>query len=578
MGISPALNAILRKTGLTDEQLRRAGVSVLGEQPPRPSGRVSRHGDSPASAPAPKTEPLKAVTPASAISHQPAGAPAASQDTQHTTQLPATRPVESVGHGERPAAIETAQVGRRSPATPGTAPLAPAKRPTVPKPSPISWSEIGKPDVHKENVILTATGAEILDWTVGFLKRFVSLSTEQARAVALWVVHTHAMAAADCTPYLAINSAEKQSGKTRLLEVLRLLVLAAWFTGRVTAAVLSRKIDAVCPTLLLDESDAAFNGDETYAEVLRGVLNSGYRRGGCVSVCTGKGAEISYSDFSTFCAKAIAGLGKLPDTVADRSIPIRLKRAQRGSVERFREREEEQETQPWKTQIAAWCEAHIEELRQARPDIPGALSDRQADVCEPLLAIADAVGGEWPQAARTALLELCVGAQADDGSIGVRLLRDIKEVFGKKPEMASAGLCEALALIETSPWAEWHRGKRLSPMGLSRLLKPFEVYPAPLSSGQSRGYRITQFDESFRLYLPLQGVKVSESQYPCGSEANFKVSNGIPSDTLKNAVSANNDAGPRHLDTLKPEIQAQESDEPEHGDAWEPPEEERFEL
>ena len=124
MGISPALNAILRKTGLTDEQLRRAGVSVLGEQPPRPSGRVSRHGDSPASAPAPKTEPLKAVTPASAISHQPAGAPAASQDTQHTTQLPAARPVESVGHGERPTAIETA------------VPVA-----------LLSWDEISKPDV-----------------------------------------------------------------------------------------------------------------------------------------------------------------------------------------------------------------------------------------------------------------------------------------------------------------------------------------------------------------------------------------------------------------------------------------------
>lgn len=421
----------------------------------------------------------------------------------------------------------------------------------------------------QENVTLTATGAEILDWTVGFLKRFVSLSTEQARVVALWVVHTHALAAADCTAYIAINSAEKQCGKTRLLEVLRLLVLEAWFTGRVTAAVLSRKVDAVCPTLLLDESDAAFNGDETYAEVLRGVLNSGYRRGGCVSVCTGKGADISYSDFSTFCAKAIAGLGKLPDTVADRSIPIRLKRAQRGSVERFRERAAGQETQPWKAQIAAWCEAHLEELRQARPDIPGALSDRQADVCEPLLSIADAAGGEWPQAARTALLELCAGAQADDGSNGVRLLRDIKGIFDERrvDEIASAVLCDALAIIETSPWAEWHRGKHLSPMGLSRLLKPFEVYPAPLSSGQSRGYRITQFDEPFRLYLPLQGVKVSESQYPCGSEANFKVSIEIPSDTLKNAVSASNDAGPRHLDTLKPNIQEQESDEPEHGDA-----------
>ena len=171
------------------------------------------------------------------------------------------------------------------------------------------------------------TGAEILEAAMGFILRFVSLSGAQARTVTLWVAHTHAFDAANCTPYLAVNSAEKQSGKTRLLEILRLLVSRAWFTGRVTAAVLTRKIDAEHPTLLLDESDAAFAGEQEYAEALRGILNAGYRRGGVASCCVGKGAEMGYKDFSTFCPKAIAGIGKLPDTVADRSIPIRLKRA-----------------------------------------------------------------------------------------------------------------------------------------------------------------------------------------------------------------------------------------------------------
>ncbi len=410
------------------------------------------------------------------------------------------------------------------------------------------------PAANAESVILLATGVEILDWIVVFLRRFISLSVEQARVVSLWVVHTHAIDAADCTPYLSINSAEKQSGKTRLLEVLRLLVRSAWFTGRVTAAVLGRKIDAKAPTLLLDESDAAFKGDETYAEVLRGVLNSGYRRGGCSSLCVGHGASIDYKDFKTFCAKAIAGIGKLPDTVADRSIPIRLKRAQRGTVERFRERDTEQEAQGQNAQIAAWCEAHKEALRNARPDIPSDLSDRQADVCEPLLAIADAAGGEWPKAARSALIKLCVGAQAEDGSIGVRLLRDVKDVFANKKgavEIASADLCDALALIETSPWGEWSKGKRLSPAGLARLLKPHEVYPEPLSSGQVRGYRLDRFQDAFSRYIPVEGVKVSNPQYSCGSDADFKVSNENSFRHPENAVSANNDAGSRHFDILR---------------------------
>jgi hypothetical protein len=126
---------------------------------------------------------------------------------------------------------------------------------------------------------------------------------------------------------LAITSAEKESGKTRLLEVFETLVANPWFTGKVSAAVLTRKIDAQHPTLLLDESDAAFGGDKEYAEALRGVLNTGHRKGGKSSCCVGQGANTTFRDFSTFCPKAIAGIGKLPDTVAGRAISVRLKRA-----------------------------------------------------------------------------------------------------------------------------------------------------------------------------------------------------------------------------------------------------------
>src|ERR1700719_3914486 len=91
-------------------------------------------------------------------------------------------------------------------------------------------------------------GCDILDELFRFVRRFVCLSESPARVVAIWVVHTHLFASADATPYLSITSAEKQSGKTRLLEVLEILVANPWITGRVTAAVLPRKIDAVKPT------------------------------------------------------------------------------------------------------------------------------------------------------------------------------------------------------------------------------------------------------------------------------------------------------------------------------------------
>jgi hypothetical protein len=174
-------------------------------------------------------------------------------------------------------------------------------------------------------------GAALLGDLRAFLLRFVVLSDRQADACSLWVLHSHAIEAADCTPYLNIRSAEKQSGKTRLLEVLECLVARPWRASYTTTAALMRSIDSDAPTLLLDEMDAATKADREYSEALRGMLNAGFRRGGSHRICdTGRGNAVR--DFSVFCPKAIAGIGDLPDTVRDRAIPIDMKR--RTSVER----------------------------------------------------------------------------------------------------------------------------------------------------------------------------------------------------------------------------------------------------
>jgi len=101
-------------------------------------------------------------------------------------------------------------------------------------------------------------GEQLLDSLVSFLRRYVVMSEPQAIAVALWVVDTHALDAAEQSPLLAITSAEKQSGKTRLLDVLELLVAKPWRVITPSEAVVFRKIDADTPTLLLDEVDAIF--------------------------------------------------------------------------------------------------------------------------------------------------------------------------------------------------------------------------------------------------------------------------------------------------------------------------------
>lgn len=351
-----------------------------------------------------------------------------------------------------------------------------------------------------------------LDAIRTFVRRFVFLSEHQARVAAVWVVHTHVFESAYATPYLAITSAEKRSGKSTLLDVLELLVAEPWLTGGVSKAVLVRKINSKAPTLLLDESDAAFAGDKEYAEALRGVLNTGYKPSGKYSCCDGPNMEPK--DFRTYSPKAIAGIGKLPDTVADRAIYFRLKRAAKSEYERFRVRDVEPEAALLKSEIEKWAAAILPGLRDARPDLPEELNGRQQDVSEPLLAIADCAGGEWSAALRIALVALCREAQADDSSIGMMLLTDIRNVFnvGQVERISSVDLTASLCEVETSPWAEWSKGKPLSAGKLARLLHPFAVSPAVIRVGEktTRGYLREDFEDAWARYLPpvpQEGVK-----------------------------------------------------------------------
>ena len=349
--------------------------------------------------------------------------------------------------------------------------------------------------------------AEALEDVRTFIRRYMVMDDAQADAVALWTAHTHAFEDGETTPYISITSAEKRSGKSRLLETLSLLVARPWLTGRVTAAVLIRKAARDCPTLLLDESDAAFKGEKEYAETLRAVLNAGYRRGGVASLCVKSGGDFDLRDFSVFGPKAIAGIGRLPDTVADRAIPIVLKRKAPGEkAARFKWRRAKEEAAPLRERLERWATATVDALRDAEPVIPDELDDRAAEGWEPLLAIADVAGAEWPQRARNAALVLSVGDAREDDSLGVRLLRDIRTVFQERgvDRLPSAELVEALVAMEEAPWGDL-KGKPISARILARLLGRgrYEIKPRVVRVGEAtpRGYARQGFEDAWERYL-----------------------------------------------------------------------------
>jgi len=146
-------------------------------------------------------------------------------------------------------------------------------------------------------------------------------------------------------------------------------------------------------------------------------------------------------------------------------------------------------------------------MQFARPELPDELSDRKQDVAEPLLAIADAAGGEWPSMARQAVIELCAEARTWEESIGVQLLSDIRDIFTERQtdRISSDDLATALAAIETSPWAEWSRGKPITKFRLAPLLRHFGIISGNIRLPDGRtpkGYRKEDFADDWERYLP----------------------------------------------------------------------------
>lgn len=331
--------------------------------------------------------------------------------------------------------------------------------------------------------------------------RFVALPEGAATALALWTVHAHALDAAFCSPLLVLTSPERRCGKTTTLKVLGTLVPRSLPAASISPAALFRGVEKFRPTLLLDEADTAFRESEE----LRAVVNAAHDRAGAVTLRT-VGDTHEPRAFSTWCAKAIALIGKLPGTLADRAIVVPMRRRRREEpIERLR-LDRLSEIEPLRRQAWRWAQDHLGALREVDPDVPTELHDRAADNWRPLLAIADAVGGRWPSEARKAALLLSGGDDGDEDAPAVLLLADLRALFAERgtDRLATDDILAALTRQDDRPWPEWRRGKPLTARGLARLVGRFDVRPRQLwmGEGKVRGYELAQFTDAFARYLP----------------------------------------------------------------------------
>jgi len=221
--------------------------------------------------------------------------------------------------------------------------------------------------------------------------------------------------------------------------------------------------------------------------------------------CEGDGNEVR--GFKVFAPVVLCGISKhnnkLPETLLDRSIVIRLDRAAKGELQaRFNCDRVEKETELCR-RVARFIADSKTRYRACDPVLPEGVYNRLADNWRPpLFAVAEIAGGEWPARGVTAFRSLVRTDDVDVEGIGVTLLRDIREVF-KGEEMLTRELIEDLGKLEESPWKDYGHGKPITMRQLANLLKPYGVRSRDvhLNGEHAKGYRRADFQRAFKSYL-----------------------------------------------------------------------------
>lgn len=378
-------------------------------------------------------------------------------------------------------------------------------------------------------------GAELLDEVDQTLTRYLVFPSRSAAvATVLWVAASHAQPAWEHATRLVAKSPLKRCGKSRVLDMLESLSHNVLPTANISPAALVRSIvESDPPTLLLDEADTIFGrrrGDRAEAaEDLRGILNAGHARGRPYIRWDMSARAIERCP--TFAMVALAGIGDLPDTIEDRSVIITMRRRAPGErITPFRRRRDRPQLTELRDRLHAWIRAHLAELQAAVPTMP--VEDREADVWEPLVAVADLAGGGWPKRARQACQAMT--AEADvEGPASERLLADLRAVFGKADALYSKTLLDRLHALEEGPWADWY-GRPLTARDLARLLRPYGVRSKSVREGgvgeSLKGYATEDLHDAWQRYSPPtpQATHAVHLAEPPGQACGGKVSDGAP--------------------------------------------------
>jgi hypothetical protein len=363
-------------------------------------------------------------------------------------------------------------------------------------------------------------GVELLDAVCHTLTRYCVLPNRHAyTAVTLFIAYTHAATVFDFAPRLVLTSPEKRSGKTRCMEIVGHLSHRPLWTANASTAALYRSLTSP-RTVLLDEADTVFGtrGKSEQNEDLRGLLNAGFQRG--TPVIRWNAAERQVEELHTFAPVVLAAIGRLPDTVTDRAVVVPMRRRKpTETVEPFRLSRDVEPLNALAYDLGLWIGDNHDQLKRSRPAMP--VTDRAADLWEPLVAVADLAGGPWPRLARAAAVALTDDAVAIDAdhSAAHELLTNARDVLAVLDGdfVTTEALIGALVALPDSRWAE----EGLTGRRLALLLRSYRIAVGrnPSTAKRERGYRRADFTDAFERYLKPDVADLGAPMRPEVSEA-----------------------------------------------------------
>jgi hypothetical protein len=239
-------------------------------------------------------------------------------------------------------------------------------------------------------------------------------SPAAADAVTLWAAHCWmrdegGILVTRATPRLYLLSSAPGSGKSHVLELLSMVVPNCHGLDlEPTAPGLAYTLSSEHATVLIDESDVLF-GQGTRRQAVRAIINGGYTRRG--TYLNGKGGKATR--LPIFGPVAMAGLdtmetdtGESLKALLSRGVKIRMEKAPSDNPPAKLTAAAEDAAGKVQYWLERWAGQVRGEVAEATPEIPEGLDGRAEEIWIPLLAIAEAAGGTWPDRARAACREL----------------------------------------------------------------------------------------------------------------------------------------------------------------------------